>query len=180
MFTAAAIKAALGAALFGASLGAVAASPLQATTPDRSWLGVKKILVLSQLAPGAADSASLTADGLCERVRAIASAGAPAPVTCTTLGDPRLADGDAAVLVMQAAISDAASPNRLLVFTIRRQNEGGLEPGPAYFGAAPRALPFAKDIERSRLDEAILTSLAGILPWLNQSTTTVQPKRRGN
>ena len=155
----------------GIALGMIGAAPLGATTPDRSWIGVQKILVISQLVTPIGTQSDLTAEGLCERVRSIASAGAPVPVACTNLSDPDLNSGRNAVLSFQGAVSDSVPGTKLLIFTIKRAAEAGLEPSPIYFGSTPRAVPLTRSRDSAAVDQAIRASLGQLLPWLGQADT---------
>lgn len=163
---------ALSGALLALPLSAVAAAPLD-SMPDRSWLGVKEVLVVAELVvPGGSPSEPLTAAELCNKVRQIASTGSPYPVTCTQLGDPKLLRGDAAVLVIQASIRSVSGHDPLLIYTIRRQNSAGLEPGPLYFGSIPQAVPIA---DAGGVDTALRNSLGEVLPWLRAPETILKP-----
>jgi hypothetical protein len=165
-------------ALAGAALAAVAAAPAMASTADRSWIGVEKILVLAQLTPAIQTTPNIQTETLCRKVATIAAAGAPVPVECAQLGDPALQSGRTAVLSIQAAITDAVPGQKLLLFTIKRNAEGGLEPAPIYFGSTPRAvaLPQAGDPNLA-IDGAIRASLSEILPWLNLDQGELPRKR---
>ena len=83
------------------------------------------------------------------------------------------------MLSVQAAVNETVPGHKLLLFTIKRAAEGGLEPAPIYFGATPRAVPLGKDLDPAMLDQALGASLSELLPWLNQSNTNLQPKRKG-
>lgn len=151
---------------------------MQDTTPDRSWVGVKKILVISDFRSGQVVMPELSAESLCQRLQAIASAGSPVPVSCTRIGDPHLADADAAVLTLQAAVREPAPGNSMLVFAIRRHGVGGLEPAPVYFGSAPQAVPLSSPINFGALDAALRQSLGEILPWLHAPDQPLKPSSR--
>ena len=163
-------------ALAGLSLAAVGASPLGATTPDRSWIGIKRILIVSQFTSPLTIKTRISADDLCRRVQAIASAGAPVPVACATLGNPDLLKGDTAVLALQATVAEPAANSKVLIFTIRKAEEKGLEPAPIYFSATPRAVPISDEVDAARLDQELRASLGQILPWLSEATTNLQPR----
>ena len=143
------------------------AAPATATSLDKSWLGVRKILILTQVTPANLAVDGISAEALCQKVQSIASAGAPAPVECSRLGDPALQAGNTSVLSVQAAISDAVPGQRLLLLTIKRDAEAGLEPAPIYFGSIPRAVVMTGADPSAKLDEAIRASLGQILPWLS-------------
>jgi hypothetical protein len=163
-------------AIAGLSLAVVGASPLAATTPDRSWIGIKRILIVSQLTSPMTIKTQISAEDLCRRVQTIASAGAPVPVSCATLSDPDLRKGDTAVLAVQAAVAEPVANTRLLIFTIRKAEEKGLEPAPVYFSSTPRAVPISDEVDGARLDQELRASLGQLLPWLSQSNTNFQPR----
>ena len=151
---------------------------MQHTTPDRSWVGVKKILVVSDFRSGQIVIPELTAESLCKRVQSIAFDGSPVPVSCTRIGDPHLADADAAVLTVQAAVREPSASNPMLVYVIRRHRIGGLEPGPVYFGSGPQAVPLSNPVNFGAIDAAFRQSLGEILPWLNGSETQLKSTRQ--
>lgn len=153
--------------LLAVALGALGAAPPRDSSPDRSWAGVRHILVVAHLTTDRIVVPGLDSTILCQRVKAIASAGAPAPVSCAELGDPRLQAQDNAVLIFQGAVSNALPGRQLVIFTIRRTATLGLEPGPIYFGSTPRAVPYSSSADDRLLDGAIRSSLGEILPWLN-------------
>lgn len=179
MLTLGALKV-IASAAAGFSLAGIAAAPALASSPDKSWLGVRKILILTQVTPAQSAVDALSPDALCRKVQAIASAGAPASVECSRLGDPALQAGNTAVLSVQAAISDDVPGQRLLLLTIKRDAEAGLEPAPIYFGSIPRAIVLSGGADQSEtIDRAIRESLRQILPWFNQSNDQLQLNRRG-
>lgn len=150
--------------LVAAAFGAFLLTPAGATTPDRSWLGAKRLLVLTEMRTALGSDAS--AEDLCEQVKKVATDGAPFPVQCVQLGDPALQADDAAVLLVQASVQDGPGGEQLLVFTARRQRQHGLDPLPILFGTAPRAVP------TSAADSALKASLSEILPWLKADETS--------
>ena len=166
LFTLGAIKFGAG-PLFALALGTLGATPPRETSPDHSWAGVRNILVVSQFTPGRTVIRGVDSDALCRRVQTIAAVGAPAPVRCTQLGDPKLGASGTAVLVFHAAISEPIPGKQLLLFTIRRADELGLEPAPRYFGSKPRAVAFSGSVDDPKLERSIRSSLGEILPWLN-------------
>ena len=159
---------------------AIAATLPVNISPDPSWRGVKRMLVVTDVVNRTGTVLpQITPESLCARVRQIASTGAPIAVDCVPLGDPRLRAGGSAVLVVQASISDDVPGQRLLLIAIRRADESGLEPGPIYLGSAPRAVPVSAD--DTQLNGAIRASLGELLPWLENSDLNQQPiiKRGG-
>lgn len=151
---------------------------MQDTTPDRSWVGVKKILIISDFRFGQVVIPELSAERLCQRIQMIASAGSPVPVSCTRIGDPHLEDADAAVLTVQAAVREPTPGNSALVYVIRRQRIGGLEPAPVYFGSAPQAVPLSSPPNFGTIDAALRQSLGEILPWLHAPEQPLKPSSR--
>jgi hypothetical protein len=146
-------------ALAGATL---AASPVSAAMRDPSWIGIQKLLIISQFDGHA--NGKLTADGLCRMVQSIASSAAPIPVSCTAIGDPALRAARTAVLAVQAAEADPGDGRKLMLLTIRRADEGGLEPAPVYFASTLSAVGMDSKY-LPQLDQAIGASLRQILPW---------------
>ena len=138
-----------------------------AESPDRSWIGVKQIAILSQLTSAGEVLPPITAEQLCEEARALASAGSPVPIRCSKLGDRSLTDASTAVLILHASISQLGADNRMLLFTVRREREAGLEPSPIYFGAPLRAVPLNDKPDSASLRSALRASLGDILPWLH-------------
>lgn len=167
----------LSGALLALPLAAVAAAP--ETMPDRSWIGVKKILVLADfIGPQDVVLPELTAETMCGRIQKIASQKAPVPVTCVRMGDPRLGEGGTAVLIFHAAVRTLPRSSRVLVYTVRRHGGGGLEPAPFYFGSIPQAIPLASPTDFAAIDAALGQSLGEILPWLRAPDTKFRPLPR--
>lgn len=168
-------------ALLAVQLGALG-MVASASTPDRSWLGVKQILIVADVAQATDEvDSEITAENLCDRLQKAASAGSPVPVACAQMGDPRLEKGDTAVLVLQAAVHDLPRSDRVFVYTIRRQSLGGLDPAPVYFGSIPQAVALPRQAALGRIESAFRQSLREILPWLHKPELEIapQPKRGG-
>ena len=168
-------------AVLAVQLGALGMAAT-ASTPDRSWLGVKQILIVADVthATGLVEP-DITADNLCDRLQKAASAGSPVPVACASMGDSRLDDGGTAVLVLQAAVRNLPPSDRMLVYTIRRQSAGGLEPAPVYFGSVPQAIALPRQAAFGPVESAFRQSLGEILPWLRKPEPQIPPlpKRGG-
>ena len=168
-------------AMLAVQLGALGVTA-NASTPDRSWLGVKQILIVADVAQTTGKIESdITPDSLCDRLQKAASSGSPVPVACARMGDPRLDDGGTAVLVLQAAVRNLARSDRVLVYTIRRQSAGGLEPAPVYFGSVPQAVALPRQAALEPIESAFRQSLGEILPWLRKPELEFAPlpKRGG-
>lgn len=152
--------------LVGATV--TACGPGAASTPDRSWVGVKSIVILSRFTSGNVLTPQITAEGLCRQARAIAGQGAPVSVTCGSLGDPALNQPTTAVVILDASIANSIASTPVMIFTVRRESEGGLEPAPIRFGATPRAVVLGRSGGTSEIDVALRDSLGEILPWLGK------------
>jgi hypothetical protein len=144
--------------------GGLALSPAAATTPDHSWLGIKRLAIVADVQPNGRSS-SLTS-GLCARIKRIAERDAPIPVECAEFGDERLQASDTVVLIAQASVQEIGR-ERALLFTARKDKEGGRDPQPVLLGAAPRAVPLTGSAaDEAALDRALGASLSEILSWL--------------
>lgn len=135
--------------------------------PDIRYRGLKSVLVLAQYGPAGEIAGGAESDALCREVAAIAAAGAPVPVTCAALGDPRLTKGESMILSVQASVSRvAANADRLFAVTAHATYAGGLDPQPSYFGAAPSLARYAETgAGREQRARAIGAALDQILPW---------------
>jgi hypothetical protein len=164
-------------ALLWAGATMTGATPGAATTPDRSWVGVENIVILSRFTSGNVLTSQFTAEKLCQQARAIAGRGSPIPVTCGNLGDPKLAQAKTAVLILDASIAETG-PAAVLVVTVRRESEGGLEPAPIRFGATPRVVSIDRRSGTGQMESALRASLGEILPWLrNDELKELKPIR---
>lgn len=147
-----------------ALLGGLALSGATASTPDRSWLGVKRLAVLADFRSGL--TVTTLGDDFCATVKRIAERGAPVPVECVEAGSPQLAADGTVVLVAQAAVQEADGGS-MLVLTARKDREGGLDPQPIFFGAAPRAVPLTGSAaDAAAMERALSASLSEVLSWL--------------
>ena len=156
-------------------------SPSDASMPDRSWGGVKRLAVLADFRSGLV--VTTLGDDFCATVKRIAERGAPVPVECVEAGSPALQADGTVVLVAQAAVQDLNGV-RTLVLSARKDREGGLDPQPIYLGATPRAVPLTgSDRDGAALDQALAESLSEVLSWLRpadvqDSTPELSPKKR--
>lgn len=132
--------------------------------PDRSWLGVKRLAVLAEFQAGL--SVTTLGDDFCAAVKRIAERNAPVPVECVEAGSPALLADGTVVLVAQAAVQELGG-GQALVLTARKDREGGLDPQPMFFGAAPRAVPLTGSAaDRAAMEGALAASLGEVLSWL--------------
>jgi hypothetical protein len=149
--------------------------------PDRSWMGVKRLVVLADFRSGL--SVTTLGDDFCATVKRIAERGAPIPVECVESGSADLQADGTVVLVAQAAIQDLGA-ERVLVLTARKDREGGLDPQPMFFGAAPRAVPLTGSAaDGAAMEQALAASLSEVLSWLRPMdvqdlTPELSPKKR--
>ncbi len=135
--------------------------------PDIRYRGLKSVLILAQYGPAGEVAGGAESEVLCREVAAVAAVNAPVPVTCAAIGDPRIGKGDAMILSVQASVSRVAgNADRLFAVTAHATYAGGLDPQPAYFGAAPSLARFA-ETEAGRADRAraIGAALDQVLPW---------------
>lgn len=134
------------------------------STPALIWQNLSGIGVQCLVQPTTDANAALQRT-LCERVRALALRGAPAPVTMIAQGDPAVLAPGTVTLLVHASAQPAAG-GRLVAFSIRpfRVSANGSE---ILFGAAPRAVLVPKSgAVVPALDAAIGDALAETLPWL--------------
>lgn len=140
----------------------------QASTPSLTWAGAERVgvqCVISSTLGGAQDLRS----ALCERVRALASVGAPVPVGIIGAGDPALLNAGTVTLLVHASLRDAASltpgaSGRLLAFSIRPFRVSA--ENAVLFGAAPQmVLLKTSNLEGGTADAAISAALSELLPW---------------
>lgn len=134
-----------------------------ATTPARNWVGADRLAILCQVSGPAGD---VVAGTLCARVKTLAERDAPVPVEIVGYGSAALRSGNTMALLVQGAVTEVAAEREALIFTLRTERSGGLEPAPTYFGAAPRVAPFTSAADGAAWDAALSTSLSEILPWL--------------
>ena len=132
------------------------------TMPPLAWEGVREVRILCLVSGGDPNRLQLQ-DELCERVRALAKIGAPAPVYPIGFGDPAILNRDAATLLVHANVQGKGRP--LLVVSIRPFRD--VDSGRAiFFGSAPRAVPMpAAGALPDDLDEMLRAALAEVLPW---------------
>lgn len=153
-----------------ASCLTVGLMPASATSLDRSWLGIEQLAVHCQMQVDDPHS-GIIADTLCDRVKAAAAAGAPFPVQVVSAGGALSLPSRTALLLVHGSVERIGSVP-MLIFTIRRDREAGLEPAPILFGAAPRAAPLTETAAgQAALEGSLRASLSEILPWLRPAGT---------
>lgn len=126
-----------------------------AESPDLTWQGVERIAVLCRT-----NSPTLDQTSLCERVRALAAEGVPAPVEVVAPGDPELLAPRTVALLADFAVQ-SGEPGALLIFTLRVHRHGG---EPSLFGSRPRAVPIPTDGPSPALDAQLRAALSEVLP----------------
>jgi hypothetical protein len=161
-------------AVAAVSIGTLLAlTPATASMPDLKWRGADRVAILCQVTttgPVVIEN-SAVAQTLCARVKAIADKGAPVPVEVVGLGHAALQSGNTVALLVQASVAQGRPEEPSLLFTVRTDRTGGLEPAPAYFGTALRAAPFTSAADGAAWDGALRVSLSEVLPWLRQAKT---------
>lgn len=156
-------------------------SPASASMPDRSWIGVKRLAVLTDFRSGLV--VTTLGDDFCATVKRIAERGAPVPVECVEAGSPALQADGTVVLVAQAAVQELGG-SQVLVLTARKDRDGGLGSQPMFFGAAPRAVTLTGSAaDSAAMEQALAASLSEVLSWLRPDdvqnlTPGLSPKKR--
>lgn len=151
-----------------ALLGCADGPSAQATTPSLTWQGATRIgvqCVVSSTLPGAQELQR----ALCERVRDLAQAGAPVPVSVIALGEPAVMSADTVTLLVHGSLRQAqmvapGAQGQLLAFTIRPFRAS--TENSVLFGAAPQVVLLrSPDLEGPSVDAAIVAALSELLPW---------------
>lgn len=137
---------------------------------DPTYRGVKRVVILAQYGPAGDVAGGAESAALCAEVLAIAGRDAPVPVTCGAIGDATLAQAGTMVVVAQASVTTpSAGAAPLFAVSIRPHWDGGLEPAPLYFGAAPRVVSYSQSVAgRAARSRVLAAALADILPWRRQ------------
>lgn len=163
----------LGIVLPLATAGA-AMSPAGATTPLQIWQDVSRVGVQCVVASAQSALRDSTQRMLCEKVRALVSPGAPAPVSIIPIGDPALLAPGTVTLLVHASATPIPE-GQLVAFTIR-PFRAAAEQTSVLYGAAPRAATIANSGAGSpALDAALEAALSETLPWLGEP----HPRRPG-
>ncbi len=152
-------------AIFPLAAAVSVVSPADAATPLQIWQDVSRIGVQCVVRASAAAARSAVQSLLCARVRALAAAGAPAPVVAIDIGDPAiLAQGTVTLLVHASA--EPVPDGLLVAFTIR-PFRAEVDQASVLYGAAPRAAAIANSgAANPALDAALEAALSETLPWL--------------
>ena len=146
------------------------AAALPPTMRDPTYRGVQRVVILAQYGPAGDVAGGAESAALCAEVLSIARQGAPVPVTCGAIGDAVLAQAGTLVLVAQASVmTPPAGDAPLFAIAMRAQWEGGLEPAPVYFGAAPRMVSYSQTMAgRAARRRVLSAAVADTLPWGHQ------------
>jgi hypothetical protein len=136
----------------------------RAAAPSLLWQQASRLEILCQVSTLSGNDPALER-ALCERVRAIAAAGAPLPVAVAAAPDQRTLGGGSVVLLVHATAEGVAG-RPFLAFTIRPYRQSA-EDGAALFGTAPHAVPLdGSGMNGPSVDAALRASLSEILPWV--------------
>ena len=143
---------------------ALVARPAQGETPALIWRDASAVGVQCVVASDRPRERQRLETALCARVRALASAGAPAPVRAVPIGDPAILAPGAVTLLVHGAVQ-ALAGRRVMAYTIRPFRVSGDQDSVLY-GAAPRAVALSAAGEPdSALDTSLRDALADVLPW---------------
>lgn len=166
-------RAGLGVILPLAAVGS-AMSPANASTPLQIWRDVSRIGVQCVVASTQSAVRESVQHTLCEKVRALAAQGAPAPVSIIPPGDPALLAPRTVTLLVHAS-AERVPEGQLVAFTIR-PFRAAAEQTSVLYGAAPRAATLRNSGAGSpALDAALEAALSETLPWLGDT----HPRRPG-
>ena len=134
-----------------------------AATPPAIWRDLAHIRILCLVVTEhGVDSGPLRAR-VCERARAIAAVGAPAPVAVAETVDPAVLAPDSLTLLVHVRIEPAAG-GRVAALSVRPfRNDGSA----MLFAAAPRAALLSGPQDAAdALERPLSAALAETLPWL--------------
>lgn len=153
-------------------------APVAGSTPSLTWQGATRVGVQCVVTSTAYQVEALRT-ALCERVRALAAAGAPTAVDVIPIGDPALLQAGTVTLLVHGSVlpaSEAApgAQGRMLAFTIRPFRVS--EQNSILYGSAPRAVSLpASGAEGAALDAALGAALAETLPWRAAQSAAPRP-----
>jgi hypothetical protein len=146
---------------FVAPLALVCATAAPAvSTPSLTWRDVKQVAVHCNIQDERTGFDPGLTRQLCDKVQALAAAGAPVPVRVAGFGDPALSAPDSVTLVVQGSTAGSGR-SRTLMFTIRPHRVSADQPA-ELFGSRLRAAPL------NAADPMIEQALAEVLPWKAQ------------
>lgn len=134
----------------------------EAETPSLIWRDVASLRIHCLLTSESGAEQGLLQRRICDRVRELATAGAPVPVSEIGPGDPALLAPDTVTLLVHGSVQPSAAGD-LLAFAIRPFRNSA-EPAGLLFAAAPRAVLLSGD--GAALDAALSAALSETLPWL--------------
>lgn len=135
-----------------------------ATTPALIWQDISTIAVQCLVQPTSSPNHALQT-AMCDKVRALASQGAPGPVTVVPQGDASMFAPGTVTLLVHASVQPAGR-ERLVAFAVRPFRLSA-DQNSILFGAAPRAATIPDSAAGSpALDAAMMAALSETLPWL--------------
>ena len=131
-----------------------------ASTPSLTWRDVRQVAVHCNVQDERTGFNAALTRQLCDKVRALAAAGAPVALRVAGFGDRALTAADSVTLVVQGSTTGSGN-NKTLLFTIRAHRVSEDQPA-ELFGSTLRAAPLAA------AEPAIEQALAEVLPWKAQ------------
>jgi hypothetical protein len=140
-------------------------APAPASTPPLIWQNVSRIGIVCLVQSDTGIQTELQSD-LCQRVRALVSEGAPAPVEILAQGDPALLAPGTVTLLIHGSVQ-TSDGQRLIAFTIRPFRVSS-EQNSVLFAAAPRAAPLPPSATMAALDPLLAAALSETVPWLER------------
>ena len=128
--------------------------------PSLTWRDVRQVAVHCNIQDERTGYDAALTRQLCDRVRALASAGAPVALRVAGFGDRALTATDSVTLVVQGSTAGSGA-DKTLMFTIRPHRVSADQPA-ELFGSSLRVAPL------NAADPAIEQALAEVLPWKAQ------------
>ena len=128
--------------------------------PSLTWRDVRQVAVHCNIQDERTGHDAALTRQLCDRVRALASAGAPVALRVAGFGDRALTAADSVTLVVQGSTAGSGA-DKTLMFTIRPHRVSADQPA-ELFGSSLRVAPL------NAADPAIEQALAEVLPWKAQ------------
>jgi hypothetical protein len=143
-------------------------TPAPASTPALIWQDISRVGIVCLVQSERGVDSDLQAQ-LCQRVKAIASHGAPAPVEIFPHGDPSVLAAGTVTLLVHASIQPSGD-QRLMALNIRPFRVSA-EQSSVLFGAAPRAVALPRSgASLEALDPMLADILSNTVPWLGRTT----------